>query len=86
MGKIIFCIILWVMTSGACLADGLELTDIIKDARNAQIRQSVKDNAEKTVNQVKNTNQTAAKTDTVQTPCDNGNPEKLTDSNNQTKN
>lgn len=54
MCKIIFCIVVWALTSMACFADNLELSDVIKQARSMQQRQNVKDDS---VMQVKNNTQ-----------------------------
>ena len=66
MGKIILSIVLWLLSTGVCFADGFELTDEIKKARDIQLRQAVKDSVEEPIKEVKNqqtpSNETKEKT------------------------
>lgn len=76
MGKIILCIILWVLSTGICLAEGFELTDVIQQARDMQMRQTIKDDVQKQIKEVKNT-QTPLPQVNEQTAEEKINPEEV---------
>jgi len=55
MGKVLVFILIMILQINTCIAAELELSDVIKEAREAQFRQAAKpDDIQKNVQQVKN--------------------------------
>lgn len=79
MGKFIFCIIVCFLSSNNCCfaAEGLILSDVIREAREAQLRQAAAEKLEKELMPIKN-NETINKVSTgEQNACEKINPEEI---------
>lgn len=79
MGKFIFCIIVCFLSSNNCCfaQEGLVLSDVIREAREAQLRQAAAEKLEKELTPIKNNETISQVSKGEQNACEKINPEEL---------